>query len=373
MIYIIGIVIAAFLTLILLTKKGKSTADRILFAWLCVIVVHLLLFSIISEQAYFQLPQLLGLEIPFPLLHGPFLFLYTLALTSSSAVKPKMLLHFLPYVVAGIVTIPFLILPPEEKMLVYQQEGAGFETTKALIFSGIILSGIAYTILSLRVLRKHKQQLKDNFSSIEKINLLWLYHLILGLSCIWVLVFFAEEEAIFISVVLFVVFIGYYGIKQVGIFTNQQALELSPALASEMPAEPLDPVQSVVKYDKSALTTGQLNTLHAALVALMEQEKLFLIPDLTLKRVAEALEVHPNTLSQVINTVEQKNFFDYINTLRIETFKERVSIPQNQKYTLLSLAYACGFNSKTSFNRNFKNLTGKSPSEYLKENNAMPD
>jgi AraC-like DNA-binding protein len=87
--------------------------------------------------------------------------------------------------------------------------------------------------------------------------------------------------------------------------------------------------------------------------------------------VAEELEIHPNTLSQVINTVEQKNFFDYVNTLRIEEFKERIANPDNQKYTLLSLAFECGFNSKTSFNRNFKNLTGKSPSEYLKESKAI--
>lgn len=83
--------------------------------------------------------------------------------------------------------------------------------------------------------------------------------------------------------------------------------------------------------------------------------------------VSRELDVHPNTLSQVINRAEQKNFFDYINTLRVADFKEKAANPENQKYTLLSLAYDCGFNSKTSFNRNFKKITGKSPSEYLKE------
>ena len=116
-----------------------------------------------------------------------------------------------------------------------------------------------------------------------------------------------------------------------------------------------------------------MSVFHAKLVGLMNQKKLFLTPELTLTMVAEELEIHPNTLSQVINTAEQKNFFDYINTLRIKEFKKRIADPDNQKYTFLSLAYECGFNSKTSFNRNFKNLTGKSPSEYLKAIKLMRD
>lgn len=373
MIYIIGLAITFFLSFILLTKKGKSGADKILFAWLCVIFVHLILFSIISSKEYLKFPYLLGFEIPLPLLHGPFLFLYTLTLTSDELSKTKMFPHFLPFAVGLIGTIPFLILNPEEKILVYQNEGEGFETISIIIFTGIVLSGITNTFLSLRVLVNHKKLIKDNFSSIEKINLQWLFRLVLGLSCIWILVFFADDEIIFSSVVLFVAFIGYYGIKQVGIFTNQQALELSPANESKELAELSTATPEVSKYNKLALSDSQLKAIHGELVQLMKQKKLFLTPELTLTMVAEELEIHPNTLSQVINTVEQKNFFDYVNTFRIEEFKERIAIPDNQKYTLLSLAYECGFNSKTSFNRNFKNLTGKSPSEYLKESKAMLD
>ncbi|MEQ8777772.1 MAG: helix-turn-helix domain-containing protein [Marinoscillum sp.] len=353
-----------------MNKKGKSIADRVLFTWLCVILVHLILFSIISSNEYLKTPYLLGLEIPLPLLHGPFLFLYTLALTSGQLARVKMYLHFLPFAIGFLVIIPFISLSQEEKIMVYLNEGEGFETQSTIIFIGIILSGITYTILSLRALRNYKKQIKDNFSSIEKINLLWLYGLVLCLSFIWVLVFFADDEIIFSSVVLFVIFVGYYGIKQVGVFTNQQTLGFYPAPTSK---EPGGQVPEIAKYDKSALTQSQLRAIHSELVQLMEQRKLFLTPDLTLKMVAEELDIHPNTLSQVINSVEQKNFFDYINTLRIEEFKERIAIQDNQKYTLLSLAYGCGFNSKTTFNRNFKNLTGKSPSEYLKERKIMPD
>jgi AraC-like DNA-binding protein len=88
---------------------------------------------------------------------------------------------------------------------------------------------------------------------------------------------------------------------------------------------------------------------------------------LTLDELAEKVKVLPHILSQVINTIEQKSFYDYVNLKRVEDFKKAVALPENKKYTLLALALECGFNSKTAFNRNFKNVTGLSPSLYLKQ------
>jgi len=103
----------------------------------------------------------------------------------------------------------------------------------------------------------------------------------------------------------------------------------------------------------------------------MQTQKVFKQEELTLAQLARMLDVHPNNLSQVINTYENKNFYDYINSLRIEEFKSLALMPQNSRYTLLSLAFEVGFNSKTSFNRNFKKFTGLSPSSYLKEVNIQ--
>ena len=102
----------------------------------------------------------------------------------------------------------------------------------------------------------------------------------------------------------------------------------------------------------------------------MDKEKPFTNPDLTLNELAKCLEVHPNYLSQVINSLEQKSFYDLINERRVEEFIKLTEEPQTQQYTLLSIAYDCGFNSKASFNRNFKKYTGLTPSEYLKQQPA---
>jgi len=65
--------------------------------------------------------------------------------------------------------------------------------------------------------------------------------------------------------------------------------------------------------------------------------------------------------------MESKTFYDFINGKRIEEFKRIVALPENQKYTLLALAYDCGFNSKTAFYIDFKSATGQSPIQCLKQ------
>jgi AraC-like DNA-binding protein len=124
-----------------------------------------------------------------------------------------------------------------------------------------------------------------------------------------------------------------------------------------------------IKYEKSGVDTDDLLTIHRELTQIMHEENLYKNPELSLSDVAQKLKVHPNILSQVINSIEQKNFYDYINSHRVEEFKQIITLPQNQKFTLLSLAYECGFNSKTSFNRNFKKVTDLSPTEYVKQLN----
>ncbi|HEX7847160.1 MAG TPA: hypothetical protein VF476_15270, partial [Chitinophagaceae bacterium] len=100
MLYFAGIIITFFLALILLTKKGKTTADKLLAGWLCVMGVHLFLFYLhISGEAY-NYPFVLGIAIPLPFLHGPFLFIYTLAVTKNISFSSKQLLHFIPAIVA---------------------------------------------------------------------------------------------------------------------------------------------------------------------------------------------------------------------------------------------------------------------------------
>jgi AraC-like DNA-binding protein len=120
----------------------------------------------------------------------------------------------------------------------------------------------------------------------------------------------------------------------------------------------------VEKYKKSGLSEVDLQIIYKRLTDLMQRDKLYTDPEITLGDVAQRLDIHSNYLSQVINTVLKKNFYDYINGQRVEEFVRLVGDPDHQHFTLLALAFNCGFNSKTSFNRNFRKVTGVSPSRY---------
>lgn len=390
MLYISGIAITIFLVFILSGKKNKSTADTILLLWLSFAGLHLLLYYLYITANYIKFPYLLGLEIPLPLVHGPFLYLYTSALTSQKNSKKIQFLHFTPFALALFSLLPFITLSSPEKIEVYRQGGKGYELLVNIIFGAVIASGILYTILSLQKLARHRRVLPNQFSYTEKINLNWLTYLIIGSGIIWLLVIFSNDTYIFSAVAIYLLFIGYFGIKQVGIFTNktpETGSETFNNLVTEagninlgttsvtdevVAAEPdTENSKEYVKYEKSKLRKEEIDTIHLQLSELMQTGKFYKNPELSLTNVAQKINVHPNTLSQVINTVEQKNFYDYINLQRINEFKRLVTLPENQKFTLLSLAFECGFNSKTSFNRNFKKVTGLSPTEYLTQNNII--
>lgn len=362
MLYFTGIIITFFLVVILASKKNKSEADKILAFWLFCTGFHLFLYYLHYKKDFTSFPFLLGLELPMPLLQGPFLYLYTSSLTNQNKNKKYNWLHFLPFVIAVLVLMPFFTLSFQEKLKVFQNDGKGYENLILILYTSILISGITYALLSLRKLSNHQKNISDQFSFNEKINLRWLQYLILGSSIIWLVVIFYEDEYIFSVVVFYLMFIGYFGIKQVGIFTNQTIAEnivLNENIEIETTSEK-------IKYEKSSLSFTELQVIHQKLTEIMTNEKLYKNPDLTLAELSQKLNIHPNVLSQVINSAEGKNFYDYINLQRVEEFKKLILLPENQKFTLLSIAFECGFNSKTAFNRNFKKATGLSPSEFLK-------
>jgi AraC-like DNA-binding protein len=93
----------------------------------------------------------------------------------------------------------------------------------------------------------------------------------------------------------------------------------------------------------------------------MRTERLYLQPQLNLRDLAKQLKVPSGTLSAAINNRKKNNFNDYINALRVEEFLELARKEGNKNYTLLSLAFDCGFNSKATFNRAFKKQKACSP------------
>jgi len=103
---------------------------------------------------------------------------------------------------------------------------------------------------------------------------------------------------------------------------------------------------------------------------LMQENQLYTQETLTLRSLAREINLTANKLSWLLNEVLGKNFNEYINGLRVEAFKQKALEPAFSQYSLLGLAYECGFNSKSVFNDFFKKSEGLTPSAWLKEQKA---
>jgi AraC-like DNA-binding protein len=378
MLYLSGIILAFFLSLVLITKRNKTAAEYILVAWLSITGFHLLTFYLFFTKQYIDYPSLIVLGFSLPLAQGPFLYLYTRQQTSSMPFDKIQLLHFLPVILFSLLFAEFYFFPFEEKVEVFKQSGRGFETQLLINLYAVFASGIVYVTISLIRLLKYKKSIVNQFSNTEKINFNWLLYLIIWMAVIWIVVLFVQEGAVvFSAVALFVIWLGYFGIRQVHVFgpsiSSMHVESASSQIKSneekiiEGDSFKLDETSSGVKYQKSSLSEQEADLIHERLKNILVEQKPFTNPDLTLNDLATTLNVHPNYLSQVINSKKKKNFYELINEKRVEEFIKLISKSSTRQYTLLGIAFDCGFNSKASFNRNFKKHTGLTPSEYLKK------
>jgi AraC-like DNA-binding protein len=224
-----------------------------------------------------------------------------------------------------------------------------------------------YVILSFYIVYKHQKNIKNFFSSTsEKITLSWLKvvlfsflaaYIFLYASGLWYLIenksFYLENinplEFSYIGLTFFSFAAGFFGYKQSKIFND------------------LDQNSEKPKYLTSSLSEDDARKYIKSLLNLMEKDRPWLDEKLTISELADKLKMQRHHLTQIINENLGKNFYTFINEYRLEEVKKMIADPKKQNYTILAIAYECGFNSKSTFNTLFKNYTGLTPSDYRKK------
>jgi YesN/AraC family two-component response regulator len=163
----------------------------------------------------------------------------------------------------------------------------------------------------------------------------------------------------FIAFVLLIVFFVIFRLNSV--FTSYR--QRLTALISQQK----DGSVAKDKYQHSKIQEEKGLEIKEALIAVMNSEKPYLNPELSLTELAQMIKQSPHDVSQVINQYLNQNFSDFVNYYRVEEFKRRMTLVDFSKYTLQALSEKCGFSSKSSFFRAFKKITGKTPAEYYKD------
>jgi len=257
-------------------------------------------------------------------------------------------------------------------------------------------------------LLKHRLNVRLISATTERVDLGWLMQflfILLVTVIIWINDAFFELPLL-TGATPFVYagslfFLAYFAIRQQTIFPygTSQLLEISQVFEVEQPepskitgsekpaapklfSNPVLPVNSTSiplenddlsgialkeKTPASRLTGEQITTLSAKLIALMEHDRLFLDNNLNLPAVAEKLGISIHESSFLVNKTTGGNFYHFINTYRVEEAKKLIGSARIDELNMLGIAFASGFNSKTTFNTTFKKFVGISPTGYSKQ------
>ncbi|MBS1504047.1 MAG: ABC transporter permease, partial [Bacteroidetes bacterium] len=252
---------------------------------------------------------------------GPLLYFYVLNITQREhQYKRKDLLHLSP--------LAFAVAPAP--------------VLQTLIFASVM----AYLYLADRLIQKFYKGLQPVLMDRSLLEFRWLRRLLGATAMLWVLWIVSESG------------LPVYG----SVYIFFAVMVIWTAAAAFLRPQAGVTIQTSAK---PALThPAELRAKGAWLKKAMEANRYYQDPELSLASLAEKLGLTTHELSRLINTVLKKSFNDFINEYRVRDVAAKMQDPAYSHITLLGIAYESGFNSKATFNRTFKQLTGKSPVEY---------
>ncbi len=362
----------AFFYTVLMIRKKKALHDKILIGWLIYLGICTGGYALFSDILFNGYQILSAAFISLLLLHGPFLYLYISALINDRfRFKLISLYHFIPFLLFNLYLFISLFFTRASVHISLDHVETASNTP--LLFNLFliltVLSGPVYFVLTLNKFKELNINIFNNFSAPENVNPDWLKKLVYSFGTVWTLLMVAASlhhvfhfytlefcaDSLFLALSVFVILIGYFGLKQKEIFIHYH--DGSVDEISEPKA----------KYAGILLKEGEAEELADNIERFMEKEKPYLVSDLTLPDLANRLNVPPHHLSRVINETLGLNFFEFVNRYRIKEVKDKMMDPEFINFSLLGIAYESGFNTKSAFNRVFKKLTGMTPSAYKKQ------
>lgn len=351
--------------LLFLLKKSKNpTAYRLLAALLFCFAYRLiieigLLFGVGKYDLWYHLTQ----EVNW--LYGPLIYLFVKAwLDPTFRLSRQDWIHFLP------VAIEFLINNFVRTQNFYWDGSR--ESLSWLGYWGYVAwmnYPFKYIIASLLLVlyARKAEQLVRLHPAIEKVAWLgrvlrgfwWYFAVIVSIVVVDFVLFF---DASFNTFYWYFTRFYYYPLF-IGIAGLTYWLGLEGYHQKQAPTGKSKAVGSPQHQDALRLLARRLQ-------AQMDESHAYKDPGLSLQTLADRLEVKPYLLSQCLNEVLQIRFSDYVNQLRIAELKRQLQDPKKTHYTLLSLAFESGFNSKASFHRAVKKYEGISPSQLKEKLNS---
>ncbi|MBB6004267.1 AraC family transcriptional regulator [Arcicella rosea] len=373
---------------LLLLKKGVQHQSKESF-WLSLFIflssLYIAPFMLGYAGWYSKQPYRdIMFYIPFQQLFllGPIIFFYVQSLLNKSSQLFQK--DFIPFVPAIAYFIYTLIVFITDKLVLHQYYFYADERDKDLStwyqVAGLF-SMMYYVFLSLRYYAIYKKIAFQVVSFAETILFNWVRQYLIALLVILslrVLFFILNPEwdefgnkfwyYLCFSILFYYISISGYS-NAIKTVIPYQASSLfnhdSSYLLHEEKGYEMNEIIKELVNETDAITITDIEIWKQKIEDLMIVDKAFENPILTLTDIAEKLATNPKQISQVVNQGFNMNFNDFVNSYRIEAVKEMLKNGEHKKQTLLGIAFGCGFNSKSTFNRTFKKQTSLSPKEYI--------
>ncbi|HVW96040.1 MAG TPA: ABC transporter permease [Mucilaginibacter sp.] len=346
------------LTFVLLLWFGKGRdrlAGRFLALALATVVFWLMRIVGIDIGLSVYFPYWSWLPLQFSLASGPLIFFYVRKITRPDyEFDIRDILHFCPLFIE--VGVHLLSVWESIRTGLATYDTPVMQRSAPVMHVLVFISVGVYLYLSHRLIIRFYRQLKFSGSDRNRQELRWLHNLLKGLSLLWLLwiPFTAAGEMVYqylpetSAYYPLYLFLAAAAIWMAATAFRRQVreapMEAAPVLKQPLPAE----IKQRGAWLKKAMKSGRY----------------YQDPDLGLGMLAGKLGLSTHELSRIINTVFKKSFNDFINEYRVADVMQKIQDPAYDHITLLGIAFESGFNSKTTFNRTFRQITGQSPAEY---------
>jgi len=365
-----GALQGVFLAGVLTTHPTNQSANRLLAALMVAFTVFLAGGVYYATGLFQRFPYFFGVSYQMPFVFGPLVYLYARAASDRAwRFQRRHWVHFIPVIVSTLLAAPYYVMSGAEKIALYERLQRGDVPSLIAVFDPVkFVSGVSYSVATLLYLRRHRLRIRNSYSNTARVNLSWLLWLSGAAAAIWILATSlrlgavgprVRDDHISLAIALVIYGIGYMGLRQTEIFAYESAEE--PVAVATIAAAEVEP-----PAPRLALSDDDAERLQRKLVVLMETERPWKDPDLTLPDLAARLGSTPHKLSELLNARLGETFYDFVNGYRVEEVQRRIASGENRTRTMLTLALDSGFASKSTFNQAFKSRTGQTPSAYKK-------
>jgi AraC-like DNA-binding protein len=312
---------------------------------------------------YLEYPQLAGWEEAFVLLYGPSMLFFALSATDPPfRWSTRKWIHLVPFLVAEVVTVGLYqsLSTEDQRTLIANASMMDPPLFVSAIQLAALAHVLAYTLYARRILLRHEEKLKQHYSTRVVSWAKSIFNYLIGLLAISLaatLTLQVGYPELYLVAILVIV-------GATGIFTFYaliQALDKPPLLAATK------------KTSEYSLPAEDVEQLSVKIRDYFANRRGFTNPDLTIGDVAKQLAEPVRDVSHVVNHNLARNFYDLVNSYRVQAAEQIFTTEPASAATITDVMYQVGFNSKSSFNTQFKQKTGLTPSEYRRKVHLAAD